>query len=153
MKEIKNSYVYDKLNNDPAAHPIRLLRLHPALSFAKDIRCKLFNTTLDAKEDSEALSCTWGDPTETLTITLQGQRHLVTKNLESALRHVRYNDRQRTLWVDALCINQDDTDEIIQQTMQMQGIYTVGGARRVLVWLGIVPDVDRALAFCAKVKE
>jgi len=104
MKETKKSYAYEKFKDDPAAHPIRLLRLHPCMSFTKDIQCKLFNTTLEAKEDFETLSYTWGDSNKTLPITLQGKRHPVTKNLESVLRHMRYTDRQRTLWVDALCI-------------------------------------------------
>lgn len=38
-------------------------------------------------------------------------RHAITKNLELALRHLRFKDRERTLWVDAVWINQNDMDE------------------------------------------
>jgi hypothetical protein len=67
------------------------------------------NTTLDAKNrvGFEALSYTWGDPKATLPITLHGKPHHITKNLEVALRHLRYPERERTLWVDALCIYLD----------------------------------------------
>jgi hypothetical protein len=38
------------------------------------------------------------------------------------------------LWVDALCINQEDTTERNHQVMQMGAIYEK--AKRVVVWLG-----------------
>jgi hypothetical protein len=140
MDVIKNPYVYEPFEDKLTARPIRLLRLLPVTSFIEDIRCELFNTTLDAKEDFEALSYTWGNPSETSPVVLHGQRHDVTKNLASALRHLRYHDRQRILWVDALCIDQDNIEERNQQVTQMRDIYREGGAKRVVVWLGEVPN-------------
>jgi hypothetical protein len=144
-------YFYEAFKDDLSARPIRLLRLFPAASLGEDIKCELFNTTLDAKNivGFEALSYTWGDPETTSPITLHGKPHHITKNLEVALRHLRYPERERTLWVDALCINQSDFLEENQQVLQMKDIYG-GGAQRVVVWLGQIPNARRAMDFCGR---
>jgi len=47
----------------------------------------------------------------------------VTANLFDALSHLRYFDRPRVLWVDALCINQADVSERNRQVAHMLTIY------------------------------
>jgi hypothetical protein len=56
--------------------------------------------------------------------------------LEAALRRLRHEDGQKKLliWVDALCINQDDLDEKATEVRRMQSIYQ--RAEQVSVWLG-----------------
>jgi hypothetical protein len=58
----------------------------------------------------------------------------VTTNLELALRHLRRENRARTLWIDALCINQENEDEKMIQIQGMNWIYA--NASPVVVWLG-----------------
>ncbi|KAJ4259728.1 hypothetical protein NW762_007659 [Fusarium torreyae] len=58
----------------------------------------------------------------------------VAANLYQALIHLRHPQRARIFWIDALCINQDDTTERGQQVQNMRRIYAE--ARQVLVWLG-----------------
>ena len=83
----------------------------------------------------EALSYTWGASTEGHTILLNGGVPInVTDNLYQALRRLRYVSKVRTLWVDALCINQADTVERADQVGQMGLIYKA--ATCVNVWLG-----------------
>lgn len=66
---------------------------------------------------------------------LIGREHLpLHMNLEKALRHLRLPDQARTLWVDALCINQADDCERAQQVSQMDRIYD--SATSVCIWLG-----------------
>jgi len=144
-------YSYEAFKDDLSACPIRLLRLFPAASFDENIKCELFNTTLDAKNrvGFEALSYTWGDPKPTSPITLHGKPHYIAKNLEVVLRHLRYPERERTLWVDALCINQSNTSEKNHQVLQMKDVYG-GGAQRIVVWLGQIPNARRAMDFCAR---
>lgn len=58
----------------------------------------------------------------------------VTRSLEAALRHLRFRDRTRTLWVDYICINQSDIEERNRQVASMGLIYE--HASSVLIWLG-----------------
>lgn len=58
----------------------------------------------------------------------------VTKNAYLALRDLRCEEQDQVLWVDALCINQDDKVEQGQQVQQMRSIYS--RAKRVVIWLG-----------------
>lgn len=68
------------------------------------------------------------------TIRLCGQEFSVTTNLEAALQQIRRTDEVRTLWVDAICINQDDIAERNSQVLLMDVIYRK--STKVLVWLG-----------------
>lgn len=89
----------------------------------------------------EALSYTWGtkDSPETAYVTESPSDELSTlqiqQNLASGLRHLRHHDSPRTLWVDAVCINQHDIPERNTQVTRMTDIYRQ--AYRVVVWLGL----------------
>ncbi|KAH7305457.1 heterokaryon incompatibility protein-domain-containing protein [Stachybotrys elegans] len=75
-----------------------------------------------------------------------GGRVSVTENLESALRHLRLEDKPRVMWIDAICINQSDHRERSKQVARMGQIYAL--ADRVVVWLGPASkDSDAALGF------
>ncbi|KAH6949187.1 heterokaryon incompatibility protein-domain-containing protein [Fusarium avenaceum] len=58
----------------------------------------------------------------------------VTTNLESALRHLRRDKQMRTLWIDALCIDQRNENEKRAQVQRMDRIYA--NATSTIVWLG-----------------
>jgi hypothetical protein len=98
--------------------------------------------TISLSEDVyyEAVSYTWGDPDNLRPITLEGSDRYVTKNLEIALQHFRYHHAVRRLWVDALCINQQDNEDRLHQVQLMRFVYQNAG--RVLVWLG--PSFDNS---------
>lgn len=67
----------------------------------------------------------------------------VTQNLAQALPYLQLKGMSRTLWVDAICINQQDLAERSQQVKLMADIY--GQAEQVIAWLG--PEAaDSALA-------
>lgn len=55
-------------------------------------------------------------------------------NLASALRHLRYPDRQRMLWIDAISIDQANTDERGRQVKRMSQIYPL--SKNVIIWIG-----------------
>jgi hypothetical protein len=94
----------------------------------------------------EALSYTWGstdNPIEAYVehapgAPIEGQSRPTTiqigQNVTEALRHLRYKDKTRTLWIDAICINQKDMAERNDQVKRMDKIYKF--AERVVVWLG-----------------
>lgn len=58
----------------------------------------------------------------------------VTTNLEPALRYLRLQKQPRTLWIDAICIDQANEDEKRLQIQRMDFIYA--NASSVVVWLG-----------------
>lgn len=132
MEQSTNTFNYEPLDVDK--REIRLIVLEPAANFDDNISCKLFHSMLQSSPSYEALSYFWGDPAITLTISLHQQPFNVTTNLECALRHLRQVDAVRTLWIDALCINQLDLRERAAQVAIMGDIYQC--ALRTVMWLG-----------------
>ncbi|OCK95603.1 HET-domain-containing protein [Cenococcum geophilum 1.58] len=87
--------------------------------------------------DYAALSYVWGDPNKRRQIVLNGQNTYVTENLEAALRALSEGSNFESgykLWVDALCINQNDYRERANEIGKMRNIY--GDAWAVIGWLG-----------------
>lgn len=112
---------------------VRLLVLRPG-KLDDNVECKLRVVELDEGLRYEALSYIWGETIRKLTVTIEGQSVEVTDNLHSALRHLRHPDRDRTLWADALCINQANLEEKAQQVGMMSRIFE--DSLQCLVWLG-----------------
>ncbi|KAL1637312.1 hypothetical protein SLS58_009403 [Diplodia intermedia] len=98
------------------------------------IECSLEKASLDDPPNYEALSYVWGDPTKTHSVAIDGKIVRVTKNLEVALRHLRLPRRHRKLWVDAVCIDQQNVDERDSQVLHMREIYQRCSID--LLWLG-----------------
>lgn len=70
-----------------------------------------------------ALSYVWGDASVVSEITCQGHPMSVTTNLSSALKRVRDFNEDIDIWIDAICINQNDLDERASQVAIMRQIY------------------------------
>jgi hypothetical protein len=98
------------------------------------IACRPNGYNIDAAPAYEALSYAWGSPENPLKIDVNGKAFTVTRNLNAALRRLRSPDKNRLVWVDAICINQKDTDERSHQVQRMAQIYS--NAEQVIVWLG-----------------
>jgi hypothetical protein len=64
----------------------------------------------------------------------------VTPNLEAALKQFRHHSIPRPFRVDALCIDQNSTDEPKTQIPKMAQIYSQ--AKKVYIWLG--PEADNS---------
>ena len=159
---------------DPRDNSIRLTRLKPAAAFWDEIKVDIFHTTFpeNSPPDYEALSYVWGSAQNPETITAYHGRHSsvarwknklkrissrgekresylgnlsVTKNLAIALRHLRLRKKSRVMWIDAICINQEDINERNVQVSRMGTIYHE--ARQVVVWLGPGrPNSDLAIS-------
>ncbi|KAH6959459.1 heterokaryon incompatibility protein-domain-containing protein [Fusarium avenaceum] len=88
----------------------------------------------------EALSYTWGAPENPGFAIIQDGPGLpesvlpIQRNLVEAMFALRYQDRPRIMWIDAVCINQGDITERGLQVERMADIYRL--AHRVVVWLG-----------------
>ncbi|GFN14983.1 HET domain-containing protein [Aspergillus tubingensis] len=122
--------LYHKL--DTTLKQIRLVTIEPG-KWRDDIQCTLRETSLADSEPYETLSYVWGDHTNTKIITVNGRNFKATANLESALRHLR-RDTPRTMWIDAICINQRDLGERASQVSMMRDIYQ--GSNTTVIWLG-----------------
>jgi hypothetical protein len=116
---------------------IRLLVLWPGSKFTP-IQGHLIVSPLLQCPPYEALSYTWGNPAEKSPINISGAVFSAQRNLKSALHHLRYPDKVRILWVDALCINQSDNEEKSVQVARMGDIYR--NAEQTTVWLGEAED-------------
>ncbi|KAN0114550.1 Heterokaryon incompatibility protein (HET) domain containing protein [Hyaloscypha variabilis] len=68
------------------------------------------------------------------TITCNGVAVTIGGELFSALRRLRKKDEEFRIWVDAICINQEDVEERNLHVRMMGAVY--GMAETVRVWLG-----------------
>lgn len=82
----------------------------------------------------ETISYCWGQPRDPAYIKLNGCVVPVPASSEAAVRRMRLPDRPRTLWIDAICINQPSNEERSQQASLMSDIYHV--VHRNLIYLG-----------------
>lgn len=92
----------------------------------------------------EALSYAWDDQIPSEPILCDGNEVLVTQNVFDALGELRDELQTRSLWIDQVCINQEDDLEKSHQVLLMKEIYT--NADRVIIWLG-KEDPDTHIAF------
>ncbi|KAJ8132957.1 hypothetical protein O1611_g673 [Lasiodiplodia mahajangana] len=134
--------IYQSL--DPTVKHIRVLELLPGV-FESDLRGIIRTVALNDKPSYEALSYTWGARTEDRALKIRSDAKWVykstelpiTDNLFRALRRLRRSFKTRVLWIDAVCINQEDIDERSAQVALMEEIYS--NATSTVIWLG---DID-----------
>lgn len=127
-----DSDIYAKLPLDPRHLSIRLLTILPGYGEAV-LQCRLRVARVNAWSSYEALSYTWGIPDQTTPIYVNDRIVHVTNNLEGALRALRLAKQQRCVWVDAVCINQNDPVEQPRQVLEMGQIFR--NAHQVNIWL------------------
>ena len=124
-------YEYTALGESKDA--IRILRILPSAQFKDPLICSLTTASLDTNPQYIALSYTWGAPVRVTNLILHGHHFPITANLSTALRRLR-EAKWQMVWVDAVCINQDDTEERSLQVLSMKRIYQQ--ALHVCVYLG-----------------
>lgn len=142
------AFEYDEM--DAFKHEIRLLKLLP------DHRKGLVECELQRKRPLSAitgryfaLSYCAGDPTKTQSILVNGIRFQVFANLAHALAQVRYfwtkmyGKRELLLWVDQICIDQQNITERSHQVGLMRDIYSC--AEEVLVCLSVRKTTGRSI--------
>ena len=118
--EIYNYHPLSHLQED-----IRLLKVLPG-KYAEPIKVDIQHVSLSAIPAPlyETISYVWGDPAKLASIELSGEYLRVPHNTHAALQRMRLGDKPRTLWIDAICINQDDIHERGQQVLLMGRIYS-----------------------------
>ncbi|RYO92051.1 hypothetical protein DL763_004807 [Monosporascus cannonballus] len=130
---VRPSYTYKPL---PPSAQTRVLEIQPSMDLSAPLHCRLLPMDLidEYREEYEALSYTWGQPNFTHELVI-GQHYakVITPNLHEALLRFRNQLRVRRIWVDAVCISQDDPVEKSRQIPFMSEIYRY--ASTILVWL------------------
>jgi hypothetical protein len=119
---------------------IRVVDILPG-SGSDDISLNCRVISLRSGDSFEALSYVWGDVTTKRIIKISGYTFEVTHILYTALQQLRQAQNKRTLWVDQICINQNDDDEKSQQVGLMRTIYK--SCSQCLIWLGPIPADER----------
>lgn len=103
--------LYEKrplLNSSRAVRLLRLLDRRPNTT----IECQLETFELEQAPAYVALSYTWGSETsKNHDISINGDRFKIRENLWTYLERARQSSKpskEDWIWVDAVCINQDD---------------------------------------------
>jgi hypothetical protein len=111
---------------------IRILELD-RFSPSTGLNGRLVPARLGEYPDYIALSYAWGDRELTESVILSKDcSHRISKALFGCLKELSANDNTVRLWVDQICINQDDSDEREKQVRLMAEIYSQ--ARQVTGW-------------------
>jgi len=134
---LNGKYQYQPLQSPDE---FRVLILHPGAAVGSESEPNelvgdIVHEKVSEDADYVALSYVWGRTLRSRVFLPDQERWLsTTSNLHDALLDLRSPDRPLRLWVDALCINQDDVSERNHQVQQMRRIFSC--ARETIVYLG-----------------
>ena len=143
--DLEGQFQYQPLSSQ--RNEIRLLRILPVRKFDGlncGIECNISHVSLDDLPDYHALSYAWGEKLDLRSISLEGHPFNVTANLYGALSRLQTSSMTGPIWIDAICINQDNLQERSEQVVKMGDIFKQ--AAKVVTWLGDA-DKESELAF------
>ncbi|KAI1212732.1 heterokaryon incompatibility protein-domain-containing protein [Annulohypoxylon truncatum] len=160
--QLSPAQLYNSLSVEES-RTIRLLDLDP-LPFPSDtdetpLSGTLRVASLTANPRFAALSYVWGTYSTPhpciLELRNSGGQNIklnITTNCQDALRPLRRMYGGLCIWIDAVCINQDDEAEKSSQIKLMEDIYS--WATEVYAWLGPGTDAsDRVMDWCRRVAK
>jgi hypothetical protein len=132
MSKMNSQSIYSQLHDHDSIRVLELTRDHQE----SGAFCgRLITTRLDEGPDYNALSYVWGEPSsEDPIFILDGQPLQIRASLWQALEELMARVSTIRLWIDQICINQDNEIEKQQQVQLMSKIYS--HAQRVIGWLG-----------------
>lgn len=128
-----NTIFYEYQTISP--NDIRILILQPGDE--KDEICISISTEAISQQSEhayKAVSYVWGSTKLSRDIQCNGSTLKVTANVFELLQRLRHPDTPARLWIDAICINQQDLPERNHQVSLMKFIYS--NASQVLIWTG-----------------
>ena len=158
LEHFSRPFQYRPLDRQTSS--IRLIRLLSETSAGGHVQCKIKRATIEASY--VCLSYVWGGDDERYTILIDGKPFKVRHNLYRFLtraRRIKHLTRA-WIWIDALCINQNDSSERNHQVQQMGAIFS--RAKNVVSWLGDDDNIAEFLEYmrprtmseeCAKDKK
>ncbi|VBB81560.1 Putative protein of unknown function [Podospora comata] len=141
LEETKR-YTFEMLGTPTS---VRLLTIFPEEDYMAPLRGEIRSVDLRTNPTYDALSYTWADEegetakTSHISLVFSAKRGIyrqlgIGHNCELAMRRLRRKGKSRTVWIDAVCINQADLEERSQQVKLMSRIFV--SARQVVVYTG-----------------
>ena len=143
-------YPYKPIQLSSNAQELRLVVLYPGAP-EEDLFGEIIHVELSESPRYEALSYTWadesGDKEPSMKLNVRGGRSVaITANCHAALRRLRRRRARRTLWIDAVCIDQSNVKERNHQVNHLKSIFNA--AFQVVIYLGESSDgSDRFLEY------
>lgn len=108
------------------------------------VRCELLSDANEQGPSYAGLSYTWGDAQIRRPIIVGDKVFHATENLAVALEHLQEEDKTITFWIDAICIDQSNSNEKSVQVQRMGDVFA--SAVMVIAWIGpVADDSDLAL--------
>ena len=92
------------------------------------------HSRLDCVPEYSAVSYSWVGNSDQDSLMCDGHNLSMQRTVYQLLGRLRSLVRTVTLWIDAICINQDDLAERSSQVGVMEKIYS--SARSVIIWIG-----------------
>ncbi|KAI1395359.1 heterokaryon incompatibility protein-domain-containing protein [Hypoxylon fuscum] len=134
LSPLNRRQLYEFYKVSEADHSMRVLDIDAIPQpFTSDIElsARLRVVSLDSSPRFAALSYVWGDYSvlapDNLTIRLDDGRNAqiqITPNCREAIQTLGSKFGTITIWIDAVCINQEDVEEKASQILLMEDIYT-----------------------------
>lgn len=141
---------------------IRVIQLQAAVEFEDRLVCRIIHlerpwhalSTDPIRNHYYPVSYASGEPEFSSHVICQADTgeseesiFWITPNVEGMLRHFRKPHKVLNLWIDAICLNQNDKREIQEQLSQMGAIFAQG--KRTRIWLGDQGQGSQeVLAYC-----
>ena len=142
-------FVYVPL--DGVADEIRLLVLQGSENWDGPMQLALAHSPIQSDVGPEAVSYTWGPPQPRVDVIMNGQLFEIAQSLDRLLRDLRPKKDFVILWIDAICIDQQNDSERNHQLRRIHEVYDT--AENVLALLGDTDgDSDLAVNFIPKLQ-
>lgn len=135
---VKHGYIYESISESET----RLFTLAPSEDTSAPVEVLIFHCKREDNPGYGVISYTRGEEGKNYTIDCNGSAIKVTKSCEEALRALRDFESPQNLWIDAVCINQNDAFGRTHQVANMEEVYRKSASH----W-------DSNCRFCSKARD
>lgn len=126
--------IYKHQRLDTSTDDIRLLKLSRETNGPVHCEVKVFS--FECAPEYIALSYRWDPPSPLHDLYIEGKKLKIRDILNSCLLELR-EDLEEWLWIDQVCVAQEDTLERNHQVGMMSRIYR--NSMSVIIWMGDIP--------------
>lgn len=108
---------------EDAAAEIRLLKICSFDNATEKVELRITSHFIIDAPEFVAISYTWGSPSNLSSVLLNDSWIEIRENCHRALSQCRQQNIKQHIWIDSICINQDDVDEKGTQVAMMASLY------------------------------